>query len=146
MIDRDEIKKMWVWDGDISNPREDKRYVLYKTTGGYMCVTKNTAYIFEMDWDYMNLVEWKHCEEIKEPEWRAFEIGEMPREYLNYTYRKKGDNLILSPVCYDCSARINAQLQFVNEWVSFWIDNSELYADWEVLINNKWQFIGVKEE
>ena len=89
----------------------------------------------------------KECCKQKEPGWRAFKNGEMPLKYLDYIYcyRKKGSKLYYKPICYNWDATADAQLQFNygGEWR--WFSHKQLFETRLVLIDDKWQPVGVRE-
>ena len=144
MINKNEIKKMWVWHSNKA--KRKKRYVLYGVDDGCIAVQEQDEETFERGGGYFKPLGWKHYEEIKEPESRAFKAGEMPREYLNYVYRRKTAEICIIPTAYSQVGKVQlcfSALKNVSD--EDWISNTELHTNWEVLINDKWQFVGVKE-
>ena len=92
-------------------------------------------------------ISYKECCKQKESKTRAFKAGEMPREYLNYVYRRKTAEICIIPTAYSQVGDVQlcfSALKNVSD--ENWIGNKQLYADWEVLINDKWQPVGVKEK
>ena len=140
MIDKNEIKKMWVWGSD---KLRKKRYVLYSVDDGCIAVQEQGEGAFERGSSNFEPLRWEHYEEIKKPESRAFKYSEMPIEYANYWYRRE---ICITPIAYSQTGNVQLCFNVLNDVKSKnWISNNELYTDWEVLINDKWQFVGVRE-
>ena len=67
MIDKKDIKKMWVWDSDRHKEEEKgQRYVVFKSKYGYYAIDEEHENAFEDDKEYnfMNIIHWNHAEEI----------------------------------------------------------------------------------
>ena len=70
MIDKNEIKKMWVWGSD---KLRKKRYVLYSVDDGCIAVQEQGEGAFERGSSNFEPLRWEHYEEIKKPESRRSE-------------------------------------------------------------------------
>ena len=95
MIDKNEIKKMWVWDNGRTRK---KRYVLYSVDDGYngcIAVQGQDEEIFERGSGNFEPLGWEHYEEIKEPESRAFKQVKCRKNILIIRIAGKARNYIV---------------------------------------------------
>ncbi len=148
MIDKSQIKKMWVWNEDIPNPKTHKAYVLFKDDTGYCAVDTWLEEYFEKGEDF-GTIYWKHAEKIQE-KWRPFREGEMPAEYIGYLYRHKATHRIYKAGVYSYPALQDIGIQGVQLYlVAYrWVGNKDLFENFEVSKDGgkTWEPIGVKEE
>ena len=65
-----EIKKVWVWNGEGSNPKKWRAYPLYadNTSAGIFCVSSGEEQGFEDAMCISDTTYWERWEPIKEPE------------------------------------------------------------------------------
>lgn len=85
-----------------------------------------------------NGICWEYCEEIPTKEWRAFKLEESLEHLKDCWFRRKNSNIQVKPERYDPTD------EAVFDFTPFtWCDRAFLFKNYEVLVNNKWQPVGV---
>ena len=118
-----------------------ERYVYFIPVERYCyAVEEGREENFLNDRPYMT-ERWKHCREIKVEEYRAFNAGEMPTDFIDSSFRFKNRNAhyIYKPSCFDTN-KVVKQLMVVDSW----LDNQHLFENYEVLSYGEWVPVGVK--
>ena len=84
---------------------------------------------------------WKHCREIKEDVYRAFNPGEMPANFIDGIFREKGEysGIIYKPSALDTAIE-SEQLRFSSGWYS----NDAIFKLYERMTDRGWVPVGVK--
>lgn len=152
MIDKKHMKKMWVWDvGEIAESK--KRYVLdISDSGEALAVDFGSKDDFEQGHKYST--KWWDCyREIKEPEWWAFEAGEMPIEYLNYPFRFKKKTSeyntdfdgVFKLIAIDERGVHFAFYDTMGIFQKYRKIYRDCFNSCEVYKDNKWQPVGIKK-
>jgi len=124
MIDRSKIKKMYVWDTDITY--KVKRYVIdtFKD-GSCLIVSEESEWSFENGEKYMTL-NYLHYKEITEDKYRPFKVEETSEEFLDYLFRRKNGIGQISKCTTVSSMSGGVYI------TGFWKGLDDLYEDWEM--------------
>ena len=136
MINRKECKKMWVWDGNRRNAIE--RIVSeYVPNGG--CYTVNIPYEEAfLSGDVYERRYWRHYEEIKEPEWRAFKSNKELLPYLTCWF-SEDEFIMFERILRFCPRAVKDVVKLSNE---NWYDLNSLFVHYQMQVNGVWQPVG----
>jgi len=134
MLDRSECKKMWVWDGDKENPKDEKRIVIeIFDNGSCLVISKNTEEYFKAKHNF-SVLQYDHCEEIQEPKKRLMTRDEVLGFLANESGIVVRTNRYVEPklpssFAFDCVirayewARISRTGELLTDWHKFEVED-----------------------